>query len=177
MTEAQLTRPDSAKTPVGACTDSTWCTDTVEFYSPDATRIRAGAAFYKVRVWSPYYSVIDAPLHGTVRDRTRGADGVWAASAAQIDGNALLTTASAAALPDGSPHVLSVLPDSGIWDRTRSASGTWSSAVKIDSNVSVSEVVAAATPDGVLHLADVVPGNGIWCKSRSPGGIWSGRRR
>ncbi|WP_255955104.1 DUF6528 family protein [Streptomyces odontomachi] len=167
------TRPDSAKTPPGACTDDTWCTDTVEFHSPDATRTRTGAAFYKARVWTPYYSVVDRPLRGTLWDRTRGADGTWSASAAEVDDGATLGSASAAALPDGSLHAFTVVPGSGVWERTRSASGGWSSATQIDSNGSVSRVAAATTPDGVLHLASLVPGSGIWYKTRSTGGTWS----
>lgn len=167
------TRPDSVKTPPGGCTDDTWCTDTVEFHSPDATRTRSGAAFYKARVWTPYYSVVDQPLRGTLWDRTRGADGSWSASATEVDANTSLSAASAAALPDGSLHVFTVVPDSGIWERTRSASGSWSSATKIDANGSVSRVAATTTPDGTVHLAAVVPGSGVWYRTRSASGTWS----
>lgn len=49
------TKADATKTPPGACTASGWCTDTVDFYAPNATRTVTGAAFYKARVWGPDY--------------------------------------------------------------------------------------------------------------------------
>lgn len=53
------TKPDSTKSPAGACTLNGWCTDTVDFYGPSATRSVTGAAFYKSRVWSPDYYAND----------------------------------------------------------------------------------------------------------------------
>ncbi|CAG7600355.1 hypothetical protein PAESOLCIP111_00388 [Paenibacillus solanacearum] len=49
------TVPDTIKSPPGGCTQSTWCTDSVDFFSPDMTRTRTGAAFYKARLWNPNY--------------------------------------------------------------------------------------------------------------------------
>lgn len=46
------TKPDNTKTPPGACTTNGWCTDTVDFYAPSATRTVTGAAFYKARIWN-----------------------------------------------------------------------------------------------------------------------------
>lgn len=45
------TKADNTKTPPGDCMINGWCTDTVEFFSPDATRTVKGAAFYKARIW------------------------------------------------------------------------------------------------------------------------------
>ncbi|GAA3556391.1 hypothetical protein GCM10022419_041010 [Nonomuraea rosea] len=168
------TRADAAKVPAGACTRNNWCTDTVDFFSPAATRRRTGAAFYKARVWSPYYSVPDRPLRGTVWGRTRGASGAWEASAAEIDGNGGISDVAVAALPDGSLHVLTVVPGSGIWDRGRSAAGVWDEhAVKIDDNGDVSDVAVAALPDGSLHVQSVVPGAGVWDRTRNAAGVWA----
>ncbi|TMR22768.1 DUF6528 family protein [Nonomuraea zeae] len=168
------TRADAAKTPPGACTRNNWCTDTVDFFSPAGTRRRTGAAFYKARVWSPYYSVADRPLRGTVWDRVRGRSGAWDASATEIDGNGAISDVAVAALPDGSLHVLSVVPGSGVWARSRSAAGVWDEhAVKIDDNGDVTEVSAAALPDGSLHVQTVVPGAGVWDRTRSAAGVWA----
>ncbi|UUZ95167.1 DUF6528 family protein [Paenibacillus sp. P25] len=49
------TKPDSKKSPAGACVLNGWCTDTVDFYGPNTTRTVTGAAFYKARVWDPDY--------------------------------------------------------------------------------------------------------------------------
>jgi len=46
---------DYAKTPRGGCTMSIWCTETVDFFSPDVTRTVPGAAFYKARILNPFY--------------------------------------------------------------------------------------------------------------------------
>ncbi|MGW4798784.1 DUF6528 family protein [Nonomuraea sp. NPDC004297] len=167
------TRADSAKTPPGSCAASTWCTDTVDFFGPAMTRTRTGAAFYKARVWSPYYGVEDRSLRGTVWDRVRGPSGTWEASAARIDGNATVSGTAVAALPDGSLHVLTVVPGSGVWDRRRDPAGTWDEhAVKIDANGGVSAVSAAGLPDGSLHVQTVVPGAGVWSRARSAAGVW-----
>lgn len=41
--------------PNASCTQSSWCTDVVEFFSPSDTRIRHGAAIYRARIWRPDY--------------------------------------------------------------------------------------------------------------------------
>ncbi|WP_218090196.1 DUF6528 family protein [Paenibacillus solanacearum] len=41
--------------PGGGCTLNTWCTDTVDFFNPSATRTKSGAAFYKARILNPDY--------------------------------------------------------------------------------------------------------------------------
>ncbi|MEO3806283.1 DUF6528 family protein [Nonomuraea sp. B1E8] len=167
------TRPDAAKTPPGACTDSTWCTDTVDFFAPAMTRRRTGAAFYKARVWSPYYGVADQSLRGTVWERTRSSSGAWAPDATEIDANGGISDVAVAALPDGSLHVLTLVPGSGVWDRGRSPSGKWDErAVRIDDNGSISRISAAALPDGTLHVQTLVPGAGVWDRTRGTGGEW-----
>ncbi|WP_146250255.1 DUF6528 family protein [Paenibacillus flagellatus] len=45
------TRPDNLKTPPGNCKLNGWCTDTVDLFSPDATRTATGSAIYKARIW------------------------------------------------------------------------------------------------------------------------------
>ncbi|MBE1584267.1 DUF6528 family protein [Nonomuraea angiospora] len=155
------------------CTYNTWCTDTVNFFAPAMTRTRTGAAFYKARVWSPYYGAVDRPLRGTVWSRTRSPSGTWDANAARIDGNGSISDVAVATLPDGSMHVLTVVPGSGVWDRTRSPSGTWdANAVRIDDNGTISRVSAAALPNGALHVQTVVPGAGVWDRTRSAAGVW-----
>ncbi|NBE92136.1 hypothetical protein FE391_01490 [Nonomuraea sp. KC401] len=47
---------------------------------------------------------------GTVWDRTRGPPGAWASGATGIDANGGISDVSAAALPDGSPHVRTLVP-------------------------------------------------------------------
>jgi Family of unknown function (DUF6528) len=166
---------DNAKNPVGACTYNPWCTDTVDFFGPDTARIRTGAAFYKARVMSPDYSVVDQSLRGKVWDRTRDAGGQWAVSAVPIDQNPGISRAAAAALPDGTTHVFTLVPGSGIWHRTRDATGRWDTvAERVDSNVSLTRVAAAATPDGRLHVFGLLPGSGIWYRERSAAGAWAG---
>lgn len=51
LTTGQLieTRPRSS------CTQDAWCTDTIEFYSPDDLRTRLHAAIYRARIWNPDY--------------------------------------------------------------------------------------------------------------------------
>ncbi|MGP4100538.1 DUF6528 family protein [Nonomuraea sp. KM90] len=167
------TRADAAKTPPGSCTASTWCTDTVDFFSPSMTRKRTGAAFYKARVWSPYYSVVDRPLRGTVRDRVRAASGAWDAGTAEVDGNGGISGAAVAALPDGGLQVLTVVPGSGVWSRGRSPAGVWDEhAVRIDGNGDITDVAAAALPGGGLQVLTVVPGSGVWSRGRGASGAW-----
>ncbi|MEO3791665.1 DUF6528 family protein [Nonomuraea sp. B10E15] len=167
------TRPDSSKTPPGACTDSTWCTDTVDFFAPAMTRRRTGAAFYKARVWSPYYGVADQSLRGTVWGRTRSPSGSWASDATEIDANGGISDVAVAALPDGSLHVQTLVPGAGVWDRTRRAGGRWAGSVKIDENGAVHALSAAGLPDGTLQVQTAVPGAGVWNRSRSTAGAWA----
>jgi hypothetical protein len=67
-----------------------------------------------------------------------------------------------------------VTPHGTVWDRTRSAAGSWqSSADEIDSNGAITAVAAAALPNGTLHVETVVPGSGLWDRTRSANGTWS----
>jgi hypothetical protein len=166
------TRPDSAKSPQGRCVANGWCTDTVDFYGPNTTRTRTGAVFYKARVWSPYYSVVDRSLHGTVWNRARGATGTWASTASEIDTNALTTEVASAVLPDGTLHVFTVVPGSGVWHRSRGTAGDWSAATRIDANGAVTDVSAAVLPDGTLHVQTLLPGSGAWDRVRGADGSW-----
>jgi hypothetical protein len=61
-----------------------------------------------------------------------------------------------------------------LWDRTRSAAGSWSGATKIDANEDLTAAAAAATPNGVLNVFTVLPDSGVWHKTRGTGGSWSG---
>ncbi|GAB7044271.1 MULTISPECIES: DUF6528 family protein [Catenuloplanes] len=172
------TMVDVRKNPQGACylnnpNDSfrDWCTETVDFFGPDSRRTRSGAAIYKARVMSPYYSVADEALRGRVRDVTRNAAGAWAAPTA-FDNNANIRRSAAAATPDGRLHAVSLVHASGVWYKSREASGTINSAAKIDDNTQISEVAIAADADGNLHVFTLVPGGGVWYRKRT-GGVWA----
>jgi hypothetical protein len=41
--------------PHASCTQDTWCTDTIEFYSPVDVRTRPHSAIYRARIWNPDY--------------------------------------------------------------------------------------------------------------------------
>jgi hypothetical protein len=41
--------------PHSSCTQDAWCTDTIEFYSPDDVRTRLHAAIYRARIWNADY--------------------------------------------------------------------------------------------------------------------------
>jgi hypothetical protein len=166
------TKPDTTKSPAGACSVDTWCTDTVDFYSPDMTRRRIGAQFYKARVWSPYYNALDQTLHGRVWDSGRAAGGTWS-TPTMVDSESSVTRVSSAALPDGTVHVQTVIPGKGVYDNTRLADGTWTGPVMIDSSALVTAVAAAALPDGTLHVQTLAPAYGVYDRTRSVDGTWS----
>ena len=168
---------DARKSPQGAChLDNTasyrdWCTDTVDFFGPDMRRTRTGAAFYKARVMSPYYGAADRSLRGPVWDRARGAGGDWAGTTAtRIDGNPAVSEVAAAATPDGRMHVVTVVPGSGLWLRTRQPDGTWDvSAAHLDTNGAIADVALTSDAAGDLHLLALIPGSGIWYRKRTAG--------
>jgi hypothetical protein len=61
----------------------------------------------------------------------------------------------------------------GLWDRARTAAGTWSpNGSMIDSNGAISSSAITRGPDGTIHVFNMVPGSGIWYRSRSPQGVW-----
>lgn len=41
--------------PHATCKYDSWCTDVIEFFSPDDIRVRPDAAIYRARVWNPNY--------------------------------------------------------------------------------------------------------------------------
>lgn len=41
--------------PHTSCKEDSWCTDVIEFFSPDDTRIRPGSAIYRARIWNADY--------------------------------------------------------------------------------------------------------------------------
>lgn len=41
--------------PHASCKEDSWCTDMIEFFSPDDIRIRSGAAIYRARIWDADY--------------------------------------------------------------------------------------------------------------------------
>lgn len=41
--------------PHASCKENGWCTDTIEFFSPNDIRIRPGAMVYRARIWNPDY--------------------------------------------------------------------------------------------------------------------------
>lgn len=168
---------DVRKSPQGACyRDNTanyrnWCTDTVDFFGPDMRRTRTGAAFYKARVMSPYYGAVDESLRGKVWDRARGTAGDWAGTtAARIDGNPAVGEVAATATRDGRMHVVTLLPGSGLWLRTRQPDGTWDvSATRLDANGAISDVAITSDTAGDLHVLALIPGSGVWYRKRTAG--------
>lgn len=80
---------------------------------------------------------------------------------------------TAAALPDGTLHVQSLVPGSGVYDLSRSTGGAWSQSTLIDSNDAITRISSAVSPDGTLHVQTVVPGYGLWDRERSSSGSWS----
>lgn len=168
-----ITRPDEYKSPEGPCAAvNYWCTDTVELFGPDTARTLTGAEFYRARVLSPDYSAIGDTLHGPVADRSLPSGGTWT-TPVQFESSTEVGAIAAAALPDGSMHVLTLVPGDGVWDRVRSSGGTWAGATQIDSNPAVTAISAAGLSDGSLHVQTVVPGSGVWDRTRSAAGTWS----
>jgi hypothetical protein len=156
-----------AQTTPHDCTADTWCTPTVDFFSSSQTfsRTYPGAQIYKARVWTPYYTAVDVPARGTVWDRTAGGPAI------RVDGNGSIASTSATVLPDGTTHLFTVLPSSGVWERIGSSTGWAAAATHIDTNGSIA--ATAATPaNGVLHLFTVVPGSGVYEKINTGSG-WS----
>ncbi|GGE02691.1 hypothetical protein GCM10010911_72190 [Paenibacillus nasutitermitis] len=49
------TVPEMAKSLAGKCTANNWCTDTVDFFSPDSSRTIIGSQVYKARILNPDY--------------------------------------------------------------------------------------------------------------------------
>ncbi|MFE1193605.1 transglycosylase family protein, partial [Streptomyces olivaceoviridis] len=63
-------------------------------------------------------------------------------------------------------------PSGKVYDRTRSASGAWSSATNIDGNTAITEIAASGLPDGTLHVQSLVNGK-VYDRTRSASGAWS----
>lgn len=162
------TQADAAKTPPGPCASvNNWCTDTVNFFNPTFNRTVPGAQFYRAYTWNPSYNSIGDTLSGPVNDRTLLSGGGWS-TPTTIDTNGAIASSAAAALPGGTLHVLTLVPGSGVWDRTF-ANNTWSpSATQIDNNGAITAVTAAALPNGTLHVETVVPGYGVYDRSLDP---------
>jgi hypothetical protein len=157
------TRPDAAATPPGPCTTNSWCTSRVDLIAPDGTtttRTRPGAAFYKARVWTPYSTAVDRPGRGRVLEGVRTPAGGWGSR--QLDGNRAVAGVAAASGPDGRVHAFTVLPGSGVWQRTRDTAGAWAgSSTRIGGTADVSAAAAVVDAAGRTHLFTVVPGGGV----------------
>lgn len=168
------TMADSLKSPKGPCAAiNGWCTDTVDLFGPDGKRTRKNAQFYKARVLNPYYGAVDQSRRGKVWDRTRSADGTWASTVTRIESDAGVARVAAATAPDGTVHVFTLVPGSGIWHRQRAADGTWGSAARIDANGGLTDVAAAALPNGSVHVFGLLPASGIWHRERTSAGVWA----
>ncbi|GIF08399.1 DUF6528 family protein [Actinoplanes siamensis] len=161
------TRADRYKTPPGGCTTvNNWCTDTLDFYTPSRTVTRSGAQFYKARVASPHYSAEDTALRGRVFDRAGD-------TVTRVDNNPAIGRIAAAAGADGRLHVLTLIPGSGMWSRTRGADGDWEdAATQIDESAKITDAAVAAGPDGTLHAFTLIPGAGVWYRKRPAGQPW-----
>ncbi|NJP88829.1 hypothetical protein HCN51_05050 [Nonomuraea sp. FMUSA5-5] len=138
------TRPDSAESSPGRCAVNTWCTDTVDFYGPDTSRTRAGAVFYKARVWSPYYSVVDRTLHSAVWDRARTASGTRVGDG-RVGGGAARRDPARADAAAGQRHL-----GPRARHRRHVVHGHQGRHER-----RADDVAAAALPDGTLHLGTV----------------------
>ncbi|WP_244366451.1 peptidoglycan DD-metalloendopeptidase family protein [Micromonospora echinofusca] len=110
--------------------------------------------------------------HGPLWNRVRSSAGSWGVSS-ELDGNRALTGTAAASLPNGTMHVLVIVPNSGIYHRVRSATGTWGSSVRIDTSGYFTDVAAVGMPDGTLHMFGVIPDSGLWHRVRNTAGTWS----
>jgi len=65
-------------------------------------------------------------------------------------------------------------PHGPMYDRTRSASGSWaSSSVLIENNNAITRTAAVALPNGTLHGFNLIPGSGTWTRARSAAGVWA----
>ncbi|MEV4283577.1 DUF6528 family protein [Actinoplanes xinjiangensis] len=163
------TQADRYRTPPGACgTVNGWCTETVDFVNPATSVTRAGAQFYKARTASPHYGVEDTAQRGRVFDTVGG-------TTTRIDGNAATGQTAATAGPDGRQHVLTLIPGSGLWSRSRSATGGWeTTATRVDHSTQITDAAIAADPDGDLHAFTLIPGSGVWHRVRPLNQAWTG---
>ncbi|MFI5495787.1 trypsin-like serine protease [Actinoplanes sp. NPDC051859] len=120
-------------------------------------------------------STVGSPSpHGPAYSRTRSAGGAWDANPTLVDNNLAIKATAAATLSDGSLHVFNMVVNSGIWYRSRSASGVWSGATKIDANVNITDIAATGLPNGTVNLQTLVPNSGVWNKIRKADGVWEG---
>jgi hypothetical protein len=167
------TKPDASRSPAGPCTTDTWCTASVDFFTPSSSgytlsfsRSRTGAQFYKARVWTPYATAVDQPGRGAVWDRS------GSSAATRVDANGAVLDTAAAAGSDGTAHLFTVLPGSGVWERVTTASGWSTSATHLDTNANIIHTAAVADVGGVSHIFSVVANSGVWEKTNSVSG-WS----
>ena len=73
-----------------------------------------------------------------------------------VDTNGNTTAVAASTDSGGTVHLFMLIPGSGVWDRTRSTSGTWASnSLHVDTNGSLVGLTAAGLTDGTIHL-DVI---------------------
>ncbi|GIE86928.1 DUF6528 family protein [Actinoplanes regularis] len=162
------TQADYYKNPAGACGSiNKWCTATLDFFGPAKSVTRSGAQFYKARVANPHYGVEDLVQRGAVFDTAGG-------TATRIDGNLKIGQIAATADTDGRLHVLTLIPGSGMWSRTRGTDGAWEvPATQADSSARITDAAIVADPDGNLHAFTLVPGSGVWYRVRPAGGAWA----
>ncbi|MFJ2649016.1 hypothetical protein ACIO1C_20045 [Streptomyces sp. NPDC087420] len=68
-------------------------------------------------------------------------------------------------------------PHGSVWDRTRSASGTWAlSVTMIDGNGNITAAAASALPDGTVHVQALVNGE-VYDRTRSTTGSWAANQQ
>jgi hypothetical protein len=104
---------------IAGCSYNTWCTDTVKFYNAstgtrDYERHRTGAAFYKVRIFSPNYQ--DAPAaplaDGNYVITNRLSNKAIAVKSASTDDDAgIIQYGYSAAAPNNDQWTLAIQPD------------------------------------------------------------------
>ncbi|MFJ2649017.1 transglycosylase family protein [Streptomyces sp. NPDC087420] len=78
---------------------------------------------------------------------------------------------------DPYPPVTPPPPHGSVWDRTRSASGTWApGATMIDGNGNITAAAASALPDGTVHVQALVNGE-VYDRTRSTTGSWAANQQ
>jgi hypothetical protein len=123
---------------------------------------------------APYHAIRYVNVtgaNGPTYDMIRSSGGSWGSNT-QIGTNSAVTGVADAEMPDGSMHTLTLVPGSGVYDKTYSG-GSWSATTQISTTGSISAIAAVALPNGVLHVETLVPGGGVYDKALSTSGTWT----
>lgn len=78
-----------------------------------------------------------------------------------------------AALPDGTVHSLALVPDNGVYERIRTAAGTWgTSTTNFFANTAITGISLGGAPNGTLTWTSYIPNSGLWVKTTLTSGAW-----